>query len=152
MLDSIDYTPGTPAKVRVHVTSHGARTRILLDWATKYNEKVDILPDGIYITLSTYTSKRNTPNTISAMQDIIANMIDRLSYVLPGNNLAFGTIVDRKVYTEANLKITFTDVSPFVFDLIGKSISNLPLVLDAISLKMGSSGMSGTITLKALGN
>jgi hypothetical protein len=148
----IIYTPGIPARIFVHVVSKGARLKILLDWASKYHERVDILPNGVFVTIMAYSAKRNEPTTISNLTDLIASMLDRLSYVLPGNNLSFSAIVDKKSYSETTMKITFNQLSPFAFDLIGKSIADLPLVLMGINITMGDTGMSGTITLKALGN
>lgn len=150
--DSLDYTPGYPAKMRVHVKSTGARTNILLDWAKRNNVTVEILPDGIFLTILGVSPRREAPTTISHMQEIIANMLDRLSYVLPGNSMTFGTTADKRAYVEVNLGITFSGISPLIFNLIGRTIENLPLVLNKITLKIDDTGLSGTITLKALGN
>jgi hypothetical protein len=150
--DSLDYTPGYPAKMRVHIRSHGARTSVLLDWAKKNNLQVDILPDGFYITILSLTPRRQVPTTINRMQDIIANLLDRLSYVIPGNSLGYGAVADKRSYVETTFTINFSNASPFIFDLIGRSIGNLPLTLIKTSIKIDETGLSGTITFKALGN
>jgi hypothetical protein len=150
--DTLTYKSGVPATIRGHFLSTGARMNVLLDWAAKYNEKVEIQPDGVYMTISVYNTRRNLPTTISRFQDIIASMIDRLSYVLPGNVMNFGPVVSKRSYMEAPVHISVSNLSPFEFDLVGKSIANLPLVLTGMEINLDNSSISGTINLKVLGD
>jgi hypothetical protein len=149
---SLDYTPGVIAKIRVKVTSSGARLSVLYNWAQHNNITVDLTSTGVFINYLTAVEKRSVPNTISSTQDVISAVLDRLSYVLPGNSVTYGVTADKKTYTETNIGIGFSDVSPATLDLIGKSISNLPLVLTKVSLSITDTGLSGIISLKALGN
>ncbi len=149
---SVTYTPGTPSNTRAHLMSLGARMQILMAWALKYNEKLEITSDGVFLTMNNYTTRRNSPNTITNMQDIIANIIDRLSYVLPGNNIQFASTADKRVFKEVTLKLAVANLSPVTLDLIGRTLQNLPLVLSNIELKLSNQGLSGLITFKALGN
>jgi hypothetical protein len=151
--DSVDYTPGFPASLRAHLKSSGARTQILMDWVAKNNLKLEILPDGIYLTILSASPKRPIPTTISHIQDIIATVLDNLSYVLPGNTIAFTAIADKKVYKETNITVTVADNSPFIFNMVGESLEGLPLVLSKLSIKISDDGnLSGTIIVRAIGN
>jgi hypothetical protein len=150
--DLLIYKAGIPAIVRVHYLSAGARMNVLMDWAARYNEKLEIQPDGVYITINIYDVRRSAPTTISHFQDVIASMIDRLSYVLPGNVMSYGPVVNKRSYMEAPVHITISSLSPFEFDLVGKSLANLPLVVTDMQINLDNSTISGTINLKALGN
>ncbi len=150
--DTLVYKSGIPSTARVHYLSEGARMSVLMDWAARYNEKLEIQPDGVYITMNLYDSRRASPMTINRFQDVIASIIDRLSYVLPGNVLTYGPIVSKRSYIQAPLHIKITSLSPFEFDLIGKSLANLPLVLNDMQISLDNSSISGTINLTALGN
>jgi hypothetical protein len=150
--DRVSYLPGQPATARVHYLSMGGRLNVLTDWCNKYNEKFELLPDGVYITIFIYDPRRNIPTTINKLQDVIASILDRLSYVLPGNVLTFGVFTSKRTYSEAQLHINLDDVPPFQFDLVGKSLANLPLVLTSMEINLSNVSISGTINLKALGN
>lgn len=149
----IEYTPGTPGKLSAMMISNGAKTDILLAWARKNNAQVKIQPDGVYLTLFIVTSPRPTPTEIYSMQALISSMLDRISYIIPGNTMQFTPIVEKKEYKETTMTFTVADIAPVTLDTIAQYIEQLPLILTKLSLHSGEQGsLSGVITFKALGN
>lgn len=151
-LQSLDYTPGSPAKVRALLMSDGARIQILLDWAYRNDVTIDILPDGVYATLYIANARREPPETINPLRDVIAAMLDRMSYVIPGNNLAISAITDKKQYKTAMLTVNFNQLAPMTLATLGEYIEGLPLVLNKFTIKADNGEMSGVITFQALGS
>jgi hypothetical protein len=149
---SAEYTSGTPGRLRVQVVSEGAKTEVLLAWAQKANVSVDIESGGIYLNLLIPTSQRPSPTTINRMQLILSSLIDRVSYILPGNNLKIGPTVDKGQYKELGISITLSEVSLLTLDYIGKYIKDMPLVLTKFTMSVNNNAISGSIFLKALGN
>ncbi len=146
---SVDYTKGN---LSVAVKSKGARTGILFDWAKQNQAIVDVEQSGFYLTLTNPTVNRRSPTTINSLKYVIADIVDRLSYILPGNRLQLGAYNDRKVYMETVLTISFTDITPATFNLIGQQFRSLPLVLTKVSFEVNNGRLSGSIVLQALGN
>lgn len=149
---SIDYETGLPGKLKATVQSKGARLGILFDWATKSNATVLISPSAVYVNMLVFSPKRPPTKNISSLQNVIASMIDNLSYIIPGNNLKLGPILDRKQFKETMLTIDFGPITPILLLSIGEQLKGLPLVLSKMSIHLDDAGVSGTIVLKALGN
>jgi hypothetical protein len=149
---ALDYTPGTPGKLRVSVISDGGTTAGLLAWANRHNVLVDILPDGEYLNMVIVASKRDTPASINPMQNILSTMIDRMKLVIPESPLQISPIADKKDFLEATLTITLPEVAPLTLEIIGRYIDGLPLVLTKFSIHLQDGSITGSIMLKALGN
>jgi hypothetical protein len=149
---AVEYLPGTTSLLRASVESGGAKAQVLLDWADKNNVQVEVAQDGIYVNISSTLQNRSPPKTILPFQDVIALLVDRLSYVQPGNSLKLGVFMDKKVYKETTLTISLSNISPLTLDLVAELLENLPLVLFKVSLKVNNGNLSGQIILQVLGN
>ena len=147
--DSISYSNG---KVVASMKSLGARTQVLFDWARRNNATVDVMPTGFFVTLSFMQLKRLPPRQIHAIKDVLGNLIDRISYVLPGNNITLTPGLDKGKYVEVGVSLAVTDVSIDTLDLIAKQLKTLPLTLSKVTVTYNNGNISGTINLKALGN
>lgn len=134
-----------------YVKSRGARTDALYSWAIKNRATVDVQPTGFYLIWNLSLPNRYTPSTVNRLQDVIADMVDRMSYTIPGNTLQVATYNNKGVYQDTILTITFDNVSPATLDLIRRRLNNLPLVLSKISMRVDTAGLSGSIDLQALG-
>lgn len=146
---SIKYSKGI---VLAQMKSYGARTNILFSWAEKNNADIQIKPDGFYLSMPISVSKRFPPTAINSLNDVIANLIDRLSYIIVGNPLTIGDIQDKGQYSETEITVNFSDISVSVFRLIGQQFRSLPLVLTSVDITVNDGSLSGSIVLKALGN
>jgi hypothetical protein len=149
---TIEYTPGFPAKLRAMLISDGARTQILEDWGLRNNVKIDILPEGVFATMLLITTKRDSPSTINPIQQVFATILDRMSYILPGNSVGLGPIIDKKIYQEGTVTISFTQLPPLTIGLLGQFMEGLPLIINKVSMKDDNGELSGTISIKVLGN
>lgn len=134
------------------VKSIGARTNTLFEWSVKNRANVNVATEGFYVVLSVTTLNRPAPQTIYKTESIIANLIDRLSYVLPGNNLTIGEVENQGKFTKTGLSIKFDSISPTTFSLIGQQLKGLPLNLVSVDMNINDQNLSGTIELIALGN
>ena len=146
---SISYSNGM---LQASIVSLGMRTKVLYDWVARNNAVLDIQTSGFYLKLPLSIYNRMPPTTISPVEQAVAELIDRLSYVLPGNNLTMGQFVNKGQYTEVQLTINITDVSLQNLFLIGQQFDNLPLVLSKVDLTADKGVFAGTIVLKAMGN
>lgn len=146
---AVDFVKGA---LKASVKSDGARTNLLYVWADANHATVSIEKEGFYLTIFSGLNNRPGPSTISNLDRVVAAIIDSLSYVSPNATIQVGLPVNKGVYSEREIKLAFTDVTPATLDLIGQQLKNLPLVLNNISITMDNGFVSGTISLKALGS
>lgn len=136
----------------VGVRSLGARTNTLFDWAKLNHATVAVTEKGIFLTMQTSFPNRSTPTSISYLTEVIAHTIDKVSYVLPGNVLRIDKIVDKEKYKETTVTISVNNITPETFNLLGKELQAIPLVLSSVDINVNKGTLSGTIILNALGN
>lgn len=146
------FSYGSDKIVKASVKSQGARTNVLYDWAKQNNIKIELHSDGFYLTAALLVGDRLAPTTIYKLDDVVANLIDRLSYIIPGNPLTIGAYVDKGKYFEAQLTISFDTLSPTMLNAIGQQLKTLPLVLSSMNVTVTNGNLSGSIVLIALGN
>lgn len=153
--NDITYDSG---ELIVGVQSVGARTNVLYDWASRNFATVEMTSTGFTLTLQHPTSKRQEPKYIYSIPQVVANITDTLSYIIPGNNLVIGKSLTQGKFTQLELMINVKSITPATLDLIGQQLdqapkNQLPLVLSKMELEMGKDGsISGTINLKVLGS
>lgn len=144
------YSSGT---LVVAVQSTGARTKVLYAWAGRNFVNVDMTAAGFIVNVPHPLINRLEPKYIYNTTEVIANITDLLSYIIPGNNLTIGKNTSVGKYNQIDFIITVKEITPATLDFIGQQLSNLPLVLGDIVLTMDVNGyLSGSINLKVLGN
>ncbi len=146
---TVEYSNGI---LQANVKSAGIKTSMLFKWADQNGAKVLILPDGVYIGIAVKPPVRGAATSISPLQKVIAEVIDRISTVIPGNNLTLGNTMNKGNFSEAELTIIFNTLTIDTFSLLGEQFKGMPLVLTKVSLTINNGALSGTIILKALGN
>ncbi len=134
------------------VRSRGARVDVLYKWAEKNNVKVELTTDGFHLKAALTPMNRLAPTFIYRLDGVIANLIDRLSYVIPGNPLDVGEFVNNGTYKEVVLTIKFNGVSPTLLNVIGQQLKMLPLILSKVNVAVTNGNLTGSIVLTALGN
>lgn len=149
---SLTYDPGFPASATVIVASKGARLQILEDWGTRNNIPITITGANVSLKVIIPTAKRPQPMTITSMQSLFVALLDRISYILPGNNLSIAAVVSKKSYSEATVNIQFDNISPLIFDMLGQYFQGMPIVMNRTTVKLNDANMSGSISLRVLGN
>jgi hypothetical protein len=138
--------------MKAQVRSSGAKVSMLYGWLEENNAKLQITDQGIFVSMPIVVAKRSTDLTISPLQDVIAELLDRLSNVMPGNSLKLGAIVNHGQFFETELTVNFNDISLETLDLLGEQFSGLPLVLVKLTLTINNGMINGSITLNALGS
>jgi hypothetical protein len=146
---SLEYKDG---KINISLKSLGTNTTLLLTWAKVNNFKVTIDTLGFLLITDANLPNRLPPRTISPLDDIIAKLIDRLNFVLPGNSLKVSPPVAKSQYTEAPITISFANITPATLELIGQQLNNLPLVISNVSISFSNGSLTGTIKLSAFGS
>jgi len=149
---SVVYSTGENKGIIASVKSLGGRTNVLYNWAGNNNLKVKIKPDGFYLTAPLLAVNRPEPTVIYKLDHVVANIIDRLSYILQGNPVAISPYADQGKYMETQITISFTNLSTTTLDVIGQEFRMLPLVLSKVDFKVVNGSLSGSIVLTALGN
>ncbi|MEO8400603.1 MAG: hypothetical protein ABI597_02250 [Gammaproteobacteria bacterium] len=145
----VQYSGGS---LVANMQSSGIRTNVLFAWANTHQAKLQITSDGVYVNIPVMTNVRDEPTTISPLQQVIAEVIDRMSYVIPGNSITLSPSQDRGRFSDAQLNITFSRITLSTLNLIAEQLKGLPLVLTKVAITVDKGNLSGAITLKALGN
>ncbi|HSW70183.1 MAG TPA: hypothetical protein VLI69_08560 [Gammaproteobacteria bacterium] len=146
---SVDYSLGI---LRAKLKSSGEKINILYQWAATNNAKLQIESDGIYVSLPVTAISRVNVATISPLQQVIAEVLDRISTVLPGNNMRLGVSIDRGRFFETQLTISFSNLTLEMLNLLADQFKDLPLILVKLTLSVDNGTLSGIVVLKALGN
>lgn len=146
---SITYTNGV---LSAQMLSPGSKTNILFSWASQNHATVQVLKEGLFVGLNFFVLRRPEPTTISDTDQIIAEMLDRLATVLPGNNEAIGNSSSKGRYRETEITINFDSINLDTLALLGEQLKGLPLVLTKVIATVQNGSFTGTITLKVLGN
>lgn len=148
--DGVEYADG---KLHASVKSKGVRTNVLFDWSVQNHMYIDITNTGVFLVMETRFPRRSPPNFISPLNNVIATLIDSMSYIIPGNNLTLGNLIERGRFQERQVDINFNDITFQTLDYIGQQLKNLPLTLVKITIKISPIGnLNGTISLRAYGN
>jgi len=145
---TIDNNPIMDATVK----SMGARVNVLYQWAEKNKVTVVLTPDGFHLVTALIPMNRLEPTVIYRLDKVIANLIDRLSYIIPGNPLNVGEFFDKGSYKEATVTIKFDAMSPTLLNVVGQQLKMLPLVLSKLTVVVSNGNLTGSIVLTALGN
>lgn len=135
------------------VKSTGGKVEELFAWAKINNMNTDIKQDGIYLTKGLIFANRPAPINIYPVKDVMANFIDNLALVYPGNRLKIGDMKNRGQFKDLTFTILLSGVSTNVIGLIGSQLTNLPFVLQSVSIDADKkNNFSGSITLEVLGS
>ncbi len=151
---SIEYSAGL---VKVFMLSTDATTDLLMKWADQHHATVDLTPEGFYLNLNLVAQVRKRPQGINRLQSVMATLIDRMAVVMRGNHVSMGPIESKKTYSQTTVTISFSVSPPITLALIAEQLRGLPLILNTVSLRVTSKGLtsyteSGTIVLTAVGN
>ncbi len=146
---SIAYGSGS---LNATVKSSGTPLNVLFAWAEKNKATVQITSTGVSLILPIAVNNRPAIKTISPLQQVIAETLDRISTVIPGNNLTLGPIADKGGYFETESNISFNELTLDTLNLLGEQLKGLPLVLVSMNLTIVNGTLSGVLVLKALGN
>ena len=134
------------------VRSSGTKLDVLYQWAQMNGAQFQIAKDGVSLTMPIMIPARMSFNTISPLQQVLAELLDRISTVIPGNNLSLGTIVGHGPYSETQLTISFSDLTLDTLDSLAEQLKGLPLVLSKMNVTINNGTLSGILVLDALGN
>lgn len=139
-------------QLEMAVQSMGMRTNTLFAWAKDNGGTISVRQDGFYIIFNALLLNRQKPDKIYNIDNVIANLTDRMSYVLPGNNLIMGKSISKGKYIRTTITINFNNIVPTTFGLIGQQLRNLPLILNNVTISVKNQSLTGSIEITALGN
>ncbi len=108
---------------------------------------------GFGVSHANFLPKRLKPTTIYPIKSVLAEFVDRLATVYPGNTLNINEENRLSVYRTQKITIALTSVSPILIDLIGKQFQGLPFVFNDCSLQAEQDGtaFSGSINVQIVG-
>lgn len=146
---NIKYAAGTLTAI---MQSNGNKMQDLLAWADQNKMAVTIKPDGVYLSIHLFIPSRAAPVTIYPLKQVIAQLVDQLATIYPGNHLQLNEFINKGVFTMVNVTISMNNASPMLLTMMGEQFKALPFVLTGITLDINSGSLTGSITLDALGN
>ena len=147
-----DVTLGNNNDITLVVHSLGGTVTSLLDWANSRNMQVGFSPDGAFLEAMPSITSRSKPTSITALNPVIARVVDNMMQVLPGNSVAIHSSQQMGFYNSTTMIITLNQVSPNVLPLIGNAVNGLPVTLDKVDVQLQNGLLAGSIQLTALGN
>lgn len=146
----VDYAPRT---ITATVLSAGGSMENLLKWADLHHMKSEVTPTGIILTTNITTPPRPAPTKIFSLKTVIAQFIDRLAMIYPGNHLQINEIINKGSYVDMRFTINIADdLSPGVVALIADQVKGLPFVLQKATFTTTNGNIMGTIIFEALGS
>jgi hypothetical protein len=146
---SVEYERGT---FNAAVVSNGSKAATLIDWANRNGATVEIKREGLFVMIKPSFPKRPIPPNIYPLKNVLANFIDRLSLVYPGNHLQVGELSKKAVYTQVEITVSFNGITPVIFGLISEQLQSLPITLKKISMTVTNGSLTGSIIFDALGS
>jgi len=132
--------------------SAGTRIKPLAKWAELNKIKLQVQPSGVHVQLDVRTENRANYIELRPLQDVLAELIDRESYVIHGNRIKLDNVAELYNYSSQSIAISVDGVSIDVFNLIAEQFKGLPLVLSKADLTMNNGRFTGIITLAILGS
>jgi hypothetical protein len=147
--ESLNYGSGV---LVADMRSMGARTNELFNWAKNNRATLNLNTGGFYLTMNTSFVNRQPPRNIYPITQVVANLIDKISYIIPGNNVGVAAPLDKGKYKEVVITIGFSSITIDTLALIGQQLKLLPVNLTKLSLKADRGYITGSISLIALGN
>lgn len=147
--ENINYLKGT---LTTTARSSGSKIQDLFYWAKQNNVKVNIEPQGVFLTIKVPVNNRPVPTKIYPLDEVVANIVDNLSTIYPGNHVTLGQFQKKGDYTQVTMTINFSNISPLVLTLIAKQLKDLPLTLQNITLSVNNGNLTGSIIMDALGS
>ena len=146
---SYNYNAGS---IEAPIRSAGTRSNVLFDWAARNNATVTINPSGFILSTTVNTINRPAPTAIYSSKKVLANLMDKISYILPNNPLKVSTMASKGKYNITDLSIDFQQISPTTLALIGQQLKDLPITLFKVTLSVSDGSLTGKIELRILGN
>jgi hypothetical protein len=147
---AVNYQAGT---LIAQLQSNGYKIQSLIAWfQADHTIKIEVKPNGIFLYKTLTFNNRPIPSAIYPLQQIVANLLDNLANVYPGNIMQIGDYTNVSSFLTSTLTIDITDSSPITLRLVAAQFDNLPLVLQGINFTVTNGSLSGSIKLLALGN
>jgi hypothetical protein len=145
-----DYSSGS---ISGSLLSQGGKLEDLLLWGKANNVVVIIAPLGITVSMPVnMPPNRPIPTQIYPMKQVIAQFVDKMVRVYPGNVLKLGNFVSKGKYTDVTVTISVDSISPATLVLIGEQTKDLPFVLQGINVDVNNGALTGSINFDALGS
>lgn len=133
--------------------SSGGTAENLFKWAANNKASINIVTTGMYVVMEVNVPNRPVPKNIYPLKQVVAELVDRVATVYPGNNLRleeFSKTADP--YTHVQITIQIIDVLPGLLSFIGDQLKDLPLVLKSMTLTVNNGALSGSIIIEAAGS
>lgn len=134
------------------VTTKGADVSDLMRWADINNMKVQFEPSGITVDKNIFLPNRPKTTDFVDITTTLANLIDRIHAVYPGNVINFAQNVSNGRTKTTVATIELTNISPMVITMIGDQLAGLPVKILKISVKVSNNLTSSTIILQVVGS
>lgn len=145
----LDYKDGV---THIKMSSNGGRVRDLQAWGDANAISTYIKQDGIFLSKSISPPNRDKPKTIYKLDQVLADFMDKLYRVYPGNHIRLNTFSKKGNYSVQEFAIELTEVSPSQFNLIAQQFRGLPLNFTLTILRLDeNSNLSGSLLMEALG-
>lgn len=121
-------------------------------WAQKNNMEFKFDQDKPLLKMQMNLPNRAMPHVIQRINDIIATVIDRMMQLAPDNQIKISPTLNKGIYKQATLDITFAKITPALLHLYGRQLHGLAVNLEILKLTNDQGILDGTLTLTVYGN
>jgi len=141
---------GEIAQMPLH--SLGGTATDLIMQSQALHMEITFSSEGAILHFPTNLMSRGTPDHIAKSDQIVAIIIDRMMKILPGKSVQVNSTQSNSVFNQTTLTISFKNISSSILDLIGKNLSDLPVVLTLFTASLSNGLYTGNIQLNVVGN
>jgi hypothetical protein len=138
--------------VQMPLHSLGGTATDLIMRSQALQMEITFSSEGAILHFPTHLTPRGTPDHIAKSDQIVAIIIDRMMKVLPGKSVQINNTQSNTVFNQTSLTISFKNVSSSILELMGKNLSDLPVVLTSFTASLANGLYTGNIQLNVVGN
>ena len=130
----------------------GGDLSLLSQWANQHHYDFDMTPNGAQLTLDAKAEKlREHISPIQKIQPILLQLIDRINLILRRPSVEVSSPTLHGKAKQTHLVITMNGISPDLLDLVGQTLTGLPVTLSQVRLEVDSGFIKGTIDVSVWG-
>lgn len=135
----------------ISLVPDGGEMRLITQWAKERNYQFHLSSLGAKLTYQPKLSSRPRPSILYSNEQVAAQIREHLDKLLDSQAVSLGAAQQHGNVLETPIIVRFKSVSPELLDLVGRELSDLPLELKSLDIKLHSGLMSGAIQLSVWG-
>lgn len=147
-INSVDLNRQT---VLATLTQAGGSADILFAWLQHSGVELEVNMGKATLSVKIDSPNRQSQMKIYPIKDIVGLVYDRLKIMINTDQIQIGAAIKIDNFYKVPIQLNVNNVTPVIIDLIGKTLVDLPIVLDNLKFNINKGLMSGIISFTVLG-